>query len=81
MPKQSARHKELPPFDLKAMREAQSLTQIQCAEELCCGQSSIALWESTGNTPELVRKYWLLRFPNANKRRVKAKAKTLAVAP
>jgi DNA-binding XRE family transcriptional regulator len=65
MPKQSATQKALPAFDLKAAREAQSMTQIQCAEELCSGQSSIARWEADGSLPEIYRKYWALRFPRA----------------
>lgn len=76
MPKQSAAQKALPAFDLKAAREAQSLTQTQCAEILKCGQSSIARWEADGAFPEIYRMYWALRFPRKPARKVHKKAKS-----
>jgi transcriptional regulator with XRE-family HTH domain len=60
MPKRSAAEKDLPPFDLKAAREAKGWSQIQTAEFFTAGQSSVARWEADGSLPSIYRKYWAL---------------------
>lgn len=60
MPMRSTAHAALPPFDLRAAREAKVYTQEECATLLCVTQSTINRWETDGNMPEIYRKYWAL---------------------
>lgn len=76
MPKRAKAEKGLPPFDLKASREAQGLSQQKTAAILCASQGSVARWEADGNAPLIYRKYWDLYWSvnRGNKRKTKVSA-------
>lgn len=58
--RRSPKESELPAFDLRAAREAKSLTQVAVSILLCASQSSVARWENDGTLPLIYRKYWEL---------------------
>lgn len=78
MPKRSDTDKSLPPFDLKAAREARGLTQAEAAELLHASQPSIARWEGEGNLPQIYRSYWELYWKHHQQPKQKTKAKAKA---
>ena len=76
MPKRAKAEQELPPFDLKASREAKGLNQAKTAEILCASQGSVARWENDGNTPLIYRRYWALYWDHSDRRKPKVQIKS-----
>jgi transcriptional regulator with XRE-family HTH domain len=86
MPKRATDARDVAKFDLKAAREARSLSQVATAELLMATQSSVSRWEIDGTIPAIYKAYWDLYWsvkdneqaqqkPEPTKEKVAAKCK------
>lgn len=79
MPKRNKSEAELPAFDLRAQREARSMSQTDVGKLLHSHQTSIARWERDGNMPAIYRMAWTLHWKLEDRNHA-PKAKRSAVA-